>query len=69
VCDSEGAILEQRADDTEAIYHERMRTYQAQTAPVIDHYRALGRFEEIDGELAVEEVTARILAALARLRK
>ncbi|HXB61685.1 MAG TPA: nucleoside monophosphate kinase [Acidobacteriaceae bacterium] len=68
VCDREGAILEQRADDTEAIFQERMRTYEAQTAPVVDHYRALGRFEEIDGELAVEEITARILAALARLR-
>ncbi len=68
VCDAEGAVLEQRADDTEAIFHERMRTYEAQTAPVVDHYRALGRFEEMDGELAVEVVTARILAALARLR-
>jgi adenylate kinase len=67
-CDLEGAILEQRADDTEPIFEERMRTYQAQTAPVIDHYRALGRFEELDGELAVEDVTARILSALVRLR-
>lgn len=67
-CDHEGAILEQRADDTEEIFHERMRTYEAQTAPVVDHYRALGRFEEMDGELAVEVVTARIVAALARLR-
>jgi adenylate kinase len=68
VCDLEGAILEQRADDTEAIFQERMRTYEALTAPVVDHYRALGRFEEMDGELAVEDVTARIMAALARLR-
>ena len=68
VCDREGAILEQRADDTEAIFQERMCTYEAQTAPVVDHYRALGRFEEMDGELAVEDVTARIMAALARLR-
>jgi adenylate kinase len=67
-CDRDGAILEQRADDTEAIFIERMRNYEAQTAPVIDHYRALGRFEELDGELAVEELTARIVAAIARLR-
>lgn len=68
VCDFEGAILEQRADDTEEIFQERMRTYEAQTAPVVEHYRALGRFEELDGELAVEVVTAGIVAALARLR-
>ena len=28
---------------------ERMRTYESQTAPVVEHYRALGRFEEVDG--------------------
>ena len=67
-CDHEGAILEQRADDTEAIFSERMRQYEAQTAPVIEHYRALGRFEEMDGELPVEVVTSRILAAITRLR-
>ena len=58
-CD--GAVLEQRADDTEAVFDERMRPYEAQTAPVIEHYRALGRFEEMDGELPVEVVTSRIL--------
>ena len=67
-CDVEGAELVQRADDTEAVFAERMRTYEALTAPVVEHYRAVGRFEEIDGELAVEEVTAGIVATVARLR-
>jgi adenylate kinase len=67
-CDLEGAELVQRADDTEAVFTERMRTYEAQTAPVVEHYRALGRFEEVDGEQSVEQVTAGIKAALARLR-
>jgi len=67
-CDRDGAVLEQRADDTEAIFAERMRQYEAQTAPVIEHYRALGRFEEMDGELPVEVVTSRILVAITRLR-
>jgi len=67
-CDVEGAELVQRADDTEDVFAERMRTYEALTAPVVEHYRALGRFEEVDGEQPVEEVTAGILAALARLR-
>ena len=68
-CDVEGADLVQRADDTEQVFTERMRTYEALTAPVVDHYRALGRFEEIEGEQAVEAVTVGIMAALARLRK
>jgi len=68
VCDLDGTPLERRQDDTEACFTERMRTYESLTAPVVEHYRALGRFEEIDGELAVEQVTAGILAAVTRLR-
>ncbi len=49
-CDVEGAALVQRADDTEEVFKERMRAYEALTAPVIEHYRALGRFAEVDGD-------------------
>jgi len=68
VCDLDGAPLVQRADDTEKVFEERMRTYEAQTAPVIEHYRALGRFAEVEGEQSVENVAAGILAAVERLR-
>ncbi len=40
VCDVEGTPLVQRADDVEAVFEERMRTYTALTAPVVEHYRA-----------------------------
>jgi len=68
-CDLEGAALTQRADDTEAVFTERMRAYEAQTAPVIDHYRALGRFTEVDGEGPIATIAAGIVAAVERLRK
>jgi adenylate kinase len=68
VCDVEGTPLVQRADDVEAVFHERMRTYAALTAPVVEHYRATSRFVEVDGEQPAGEVTAGILAAVARLR-
>jgi adenylate kinase len=68
VCDADQTPLVQRTDDTEAVFDERMRSYESLTAPVVDHYRALGRFEEVDGELLVEEVTSSILAAVRRLR-
>jgi adenylate kinase len=68
VCDVDGTPLIQRADDTEKVFEERMRTYESQTAPVIEHYRALGRFAEVAGEEAVEKVAAGILAAVERLR-
>ena len=46
----DGAALVQRADDTEEVFAERMRAYEALTAPVVEHYRALGRFAEVDGD-------------------
>jgi adenylate kinase len=45
-----------------------MKTFKTQTAPVIEHYRKQARFEEIDGDHPVEQVTLAIEAALARLR-
>ena len=68
-CDVEGAALVQRADDTEEVFKERMRAYQALTAPVIEHYRALGRFAEVDGDRPIQLIAAGIVAAVERLRK
>jgi adenylate kinase len=69
ICDVEGAALVQRADDTEEAFTERMRVYAAQTAPVVEHYRGLGRFAEVDGDRAIDVVAAGIIAAVERLRK
>jgi adenylate kinase len=68
VCDYDQTVLEQRADDTEAVFAERMRAYTEQTAPVLEHYRALGRYAEVNGDAPVEVVTESILAAVERLR-
>jgi adenylate kinase len=67
-CDIEGAALVQRADDTEKVFRERMRVYQGLTAPVIEHYRTLGRFAEVDGDRPIGVVAAGIVAAVERLR-
>jgi adenylate kinase len=67
-CDIEGAALVQRADDTEAVFKERMRAYSGLTAPVIEHYRTLGRFAEVDGDRPIGEIAAGIVAAVERLR-
>jgi adenylate kinase len=67
-CDVEGASLVQRADDTEKAFTERMRAYEALTAPVIEHYRAMGRFVEVNGDQPVGAIAAGIVAAVERLR-
>ena len=68
ICDIEGAALIRRADDTETAFGERMRAYDALTTPVIEHYRELGRFAEVDGDRPITEVAAGIVDAVARLR-
>jgi adenylate kinase len=67
-CDLDGAALVQRADDTEKVFEERMRAYTALTEPVVEHYRARGRFAEVDGDRPVEAVAAGIVEAVERLR-
>ena len=68
-CDIEGAALTLRADDTEEVFKERMRAYGALTAPVVEHYRALGRFAEVDGDRPIALIASGIVAAVERLRQ
>ena len=68
-CDVEGAALTQRADDTEEVFKERMRAYAAMTSPVVEHYRELGRFAEVDGDRPIAAIAAGIVDAVERLRK
>ena len=68
-CDADDAALAQRADDTETVFAERMRAYGALTAPVVDHYRALGRFAEVDGDRPIAAIAAGIVIAVEQLRQ
>jgi adenylate kinase len=54
-----------RADDTAEVIRHRMDVYASQTAPLIDLYAARGVVVTVDGLGAVDEVTTRILGALA----
>ena len=54
-----------RADDTEDVIRRRLEVYAEQTAPLIDVYSKRNLVVEVDGLGAVEEVTKRILEALA----
>ena len=51
-----------RSDDTEDVIRNRLKVYQDETAPLLDHYR--GRLVQVDGVGEVEEVTARVTDAL-----
>lgn len=69
ICDVDGSTLEQRKDDTEEVFYERMKAFEAKTAAVIEYYRTHGgRFAEINGDQSVESVTQEIRKALLQLR-
>jgi adenylate kinase len=69
ICDVDGKPLTTRADDVESVFEERMRVYEAQTAPVADHYHAKGQFVDIDGERPADEVATAIMDAVVRIRQ
>ncbi|QYF72636.1 adenylate kinase [Cryobacterium sp. PAMC25264] len=54
-----------RADDTADVIRHRLEVYEEQTAPLIDLYDKRGVVVTIDGLGAVDQVTDRIVAALA----
>jgi adenylate kinase len=56
VCDECGGQLIQREDDTEETARERLRVFEENTAPVVEHYRDHQGFAEIDGEQTPDEV-------------
>jgi adenylate kinase len=58
------AQLEGRADDTEDVIRRRQEIYAEQTEPLIEVYRGRDLVIEVDGLGEVDEVTARIFAAL-----
>jgi adenylate kinase len=62
------ARTEGRADDTEEVIRRRQEVYAEQTAPLIDVYRGRGILLEVDGLGEIDEVTDRILGALAAVR-
>ena len=59
------AIEQGRTDDTEEVIRHRLDVYADQTAPLIEVFSNRQLVVEVDGLGAVQEVTARILAALA----
>lgn len=57
VCDKCGGTLVQREDDKPATIARRLDVYEAQTQPILAHYRGKVAIHEVDGELPVDEVT------------
>lgn len=55
-CDLCGGRLKRRADDNEETIGNRLRIYESQTAPVIEHYREQNRLRVVQGVGDIDDV-------------
>jgi adenylate kinase len=64
VCSSCGGGVERRKDDEPETVRRRLRVYEEQTRPLIEHYGGRHLLREVDGIGSMDEVYRRILASL-----
>ena len=64
VCGSHEFV--RRADDNRDTVSTRLLAYHTQTAPILPHYRGLGRLISVDGMADIDDVTAELETVLAR---
>ena len=62
--DETGEPLTQRADDTEEALAQRLRSYHAETVPILGHYESMGVVRKVGAALAASEVWESIEAVL-----
>ncbi|MBE7435050.1 MAG: adenylate kinase [Anaerolineales bacterium] len=66
ICDIDGSEVYQREDDKAETVSKRIHVYLEQTIPLVDHYRKAGKLIEVDGTLAVEQVTKTLFDKLKK---
>ncbi len=64
VCDVCGGNLVQRADDTEEVIRDRMKTYRTETEPLVDYYRERGVYRQIDGMGPIDRVSRDLVSII-----
>ena len=63
-CDRCGAELVQRDDDKPEAVRNRLRVYEAQTAPVLGYYERKGLLRNVDAVGGIEDILGRIAGSL-----
>ena len=66
VCDECGGELYQRGDDTAETMTRRLSVYVQSTRPLIEYYKAMGIYEEVDGMQPIERVSETLISVLKR---
>ena len=68
-CDKCGGELLHRADDNEETITNRLKVYEAQTAPLVDYYRGQGKLRTVKGTGEIEDIFASIERVLDTIPK
>jgi len=68
-CDKCGSALIQRDDDKEATVRNRLKVYQEQTAPLVEHFKEKGVLVDIDGSKGIEGVFSQMTGAIDQLKE
>lgn len=67
ICDRCGGELYQRDDDREQTITHRLQVYENQTAPLVNYYSQRGLLRAVDGVGEIDQIRARVIAALGDL--
>lgn len=68
VCDRCGGELKVRADDKPEVVQSRLTVYHEQTEPLKDFYEKKGKLFLVNGEGAIEDITAKISEAIDKVK-
>ena len=61
ICDTCGAVVRQRDDDTEEAVDRRLALYEKETVPIVEYYRALAVLTVVDGVGDGDDVFERLV--------
>jgi len=64
ICDDCDEKLIRREDDRPEAVRNRLKVYETQTIPVLDHYRHAGKLVEVDGEQSINAVQSDLTNAV-----
>ncbi|MFP6679709.1 MAG: adenylate kinase [Dehalococcoidia bacterium] len=64
ICDDCDEKLIRREDDRPEAVRNRLKVYETQTIPVLDHYRHAGKLVEVDGEQSIDAVQSDLTNAV-----
>ena len=67
-CDNCGGELFQRADDNEETMKKRLSVYEDSTRPLIEYYKKVGIYTEIDGRQPISKVTEDLIQVLSSVK-